>query len=92
MKTLLGFKRAVSFLCAALLLLSTIVFSNQFSIVSKAEENTYVYFYNVNHWSEVGAYIYGDKGELLRGWGNTTASDASEIGEYWVKVTVSEAQ
>ncbi len=49
-----------------------------------------MYFYNVNHWSEVGAYIYGDKGELLGGWGNTTAFDASEIGEDWVKVAVSE--
>lgn len=50
----------------------------------------YIYFLNSGGWETVGAYVYGDKGELLGGWGNTTAAAAPEVGENWVKVAVSE--
>ncbi|WP_051226540.1 starch-binding protein [Butyrivibrio sp. MC2013] len=49
-----------------------------------------IYFYNAGNWGSVGAYIYGDKGELLGGWGNTTAAAASELGDKWLKVEVGE--
>lgn len=48
-----------------------------------------LYFLNSEGWNVVGAYIYGDKGELLGAWGNTTAVAAPEIGENWMKVAVS---
>lgn len=47
-----------------------------------------VYFYNGQKWAGVGAYIYGDKGELLGGWGNASASSAPEMGENWMKIAV----
>ena len=50
----------------------------------------YIYFLNSAKWETIGAYVYGDKGELLGGWGSTTAEAAPEVGENWVKVAVSE--
>ena len=50
----------------------------------------YIYFLNSSKWETVGAYVYGDKGELLGGWGSATAKAAPEIGGSWVKVAVSE--
>lgn len=50
----------------------------------------WLYFLNVDQWPEVGAYIYGDKGELLGGWGTTTAVAATELGGDWMKVEVSD--
>jgi len=47
-----------------------------------------IFFLNSSGWEEVGAYIYGDKGELLGSWGSTNAVPASELGENWMKVTV----
>ena len=59
--------------------------------VSAAEQEGYpVYFLNSNHWQSTGAYIYGDKGELLGGWGSTYAEYADELGGDWVKVSPSE--
>lgn len=49
-----------------------------------------IYFLNSEGWAEVGAYIYGDKGEVLGGWGSTVAEPADELGGDWVKVGVSE--
>ncbi|MBQ9886740.1 MAG: starch-binding protein, partial [Lachnospiraceae bacterium] len=57
--------------------------------IAKAAED-YVYFLNSEGWSEVGAYVYGDKGEVLGGWGSTTAVAAEELGGNWLKVAVSE--
>lgn len=90
MKISFRLKKTISFLCVILLFFSTIVLANNFSIISNAEGNSYVYFYNSNHWQDVGAYIYGDKGELLGGWGSTVAETADELGEDWLTVGVSE--
>lgn len=51
---------------------------------------SYVYFLNSGKWEKVGAYVYGDKGEILGGWGSTTAEPADELGGNWYKVEVSE--
>lgn len=61
------------------------------AIVLLAEEAATIYFLNSKGWGEVGAYIYGDKGELLGGWGSTVAESADELGSNWLKVSVSTA-
>lgn len=58
--------------------------------VPKAAEVTNIYFLNSKGWEEVGAYVYGDKGEILGGWGSTKAESADELGGDWLKVSVSE--
>ncbi len=55
-----------------------------------ADEGYPIYFLNSNHWESTGSYIYGDKGELLGGWGSTFATYADELGGDWVNVTPAE--
>lgn len=61
---------------------------NARTVRATESENYPVYFLNSNHWNSTGAYIYGDKGELLGGWGSTTAEAADELGDDWQKVMV----
>ncbi len=89
------FYRLSAIVCTFLMLFSVLFTGRSNVITVYAEEgghdpNSYVYFFNSGKWQEVGAYIYGDKGELLGGWGSTKAESADEIGEDWVKVGVSE--
>jgi len=56
----------------------------------KAEEPTTMYFLNSQNWSQVGAYVYGDKGELLGAWPGVDAVEAEELGTGWVKVELSD--
>lgn len=71
---------------AALFLALCIVLS--LFIPAVAATQTTLYFLNTGGWSQVGAYIYGDKGELLGSWPGTNAT--ADEGQ-WVKVTVSDA-
>jgi hypothetical protein len=58
--------------------------------LEEEDEGYPIYFLNSNHWNRIGSYIYGDKGELLGGWGSTFADEADELGGDWVRVTPAE--
>ena len=83
-------KRVIAYMLTLCLLVSG-GFLTDFTALQAEAAGTNVYFLNSGGWSGVGAYIYGDKGELLGGWGTTTAEEATELGGDWMKVTVSEA-
>lgn len=53
-----------------------------------AEEPVTMYFLNSQGWSQVGTYIYGDKGELLGAWPGADAEAADELGPDWVKTQI----
>ena len=55
-----------------------------------AAEDASIYFLNAAKWKNVGAYVYGDKGEVLGGWGSTAATPADALGGDWMKVAASE--
>lgn len=80
-------KRAAALLLA-LCLLSTAILGIIPIPVSAETTGCDVYFLNSNGWETVGAYVYGDKGELLGSWGSTDAVPAPELGGDWMKVTV----
>lgn len=46
-----------------------------------------VYYYNTEGWSDVGAYVYGDCGEVLGSWPGTDTQSA-DIGSNWLKISV----
>lgn len=79
-----GLKCILSLLLALCLLLSGFT-------GAQAAQATTLYFLNTGGWQSVGAYIYGEKGELLGSWPGAVAESAPELGESWVKVSVSDA-
>ena len=88
--------RGLSALFCAFLMIVSVLFTWRLDVKRVfAEEigqnsDSFVYFYNNEKWRNVGAYIYGDKGELLGGWGSSEAETADELGDDWLKVGVSE--
>lgn len=82
-----GIKRLIAYVCAVCMLVAGLFVTDCSTIQVKAAENTTIYFLNSDEWAEVGAYIYGEQGELLGGWGTTTAEPATELGGNWMKVT-----
>lgn len=59
--------------------------------IVKAEEPMTMYFLNSQNWSQVGAYVYGGKGELLGAWPGVDTVEAEELGSGWVKVELSDS-
>lgn len=55
---------------------------------------TTMYFLNNKDWSSIGAYIWGDCGDILGSWDearmNDTVQDAPELGEKWKKILIPE--
>ena len=91
MKERTFWKRITAHLLVMCMLATTLLWGIKPEAVFAADSETTIYFLNSKGWENVGAYVWSDAGagELLGSWGSTQAA-ASDLGNNWVQVTITD--